>query len=173
MSEQAIPSSFPERTEIAIPAFGSSPALILPISRIREAESRLHESKVVNAASYSELEYVFNEGYREARKNIVSLEYESTKASKAVEDAKALALIDHYNDFLKEKKLKDSSDMRAAFLQQRPDYTSAVDRVNMLKAVISLMEGKVKVFENVCRVMKKAMDLEIRSGIIDNNKYLR
>ena len=173
MGEQAIPSSFPERTEIAIPAFGSSPVLVLPISKIREAENRLHESKVVNAASYSELEYVFNEGYREAKKNIVSLEYEATKAHKAMEDAKALALIDHYNDFLSAKKLKDSSDMRAAFLQQRPDYTAAVDRLNMLKAVSALMEGKVKVFENVCRGMKKAMDLEIRSGVIDNNKYLR
>lgn len=171
MSQQ-IPSNFPdERAELVIPAFGSSQALRLEICKIREAETRMPESKVVNAASYSELEFTFNEAYREAKRNLSSVGYELTKAEKALQGAKAQALIDDYNDFIKEKKLKDSVDIRDAFLQTREDYTDCLDRVNMLKAVAGLLEGKIKVFENVCRYMRKTMDLEIRSGVFNNNKY--
>jgi hypothetical protein len=40
----------------------------------------------------------------------------------------------------------------------------------MLQALENLLEGKVKVVENVCRYMRKSMDMIIRSGI-DPNKY--
>jgi hypothetical protein len=159
--------------ELTLPQFHNSPSITLSLSNVREGERRLIEAKMVNAATYADLEYVFGEGYREAKKNLSVLGFELTKADKALREAKSIAILDHYNDFLKEKGLKDNATVRDAFLETRTDYVAAQDRIDMLKAMISLMEGKVKVFENTCRYMKVEMNLLIRGGVIDNNKYAR
>lgn len=159
--------------ELVIPPFNGSQPIPLPLSSIREGERRLIEAKMVNAATYADLEYCFGEGYREAKKNISVLGYEITKAEKALREAKSIAILDDYPDFLKDKGLKDNATVRDAFLETRKDYVSAHDRIDMLKAMLDLMEGKVKVFENVSRYMKKEMDLLIRGGVIDHNKYAR
>lgn len=159
-----------ERAEMVIPSFGSLPALKLEVSKINEAEKRLHEAQVVNPGTYSNLEYVYNEGYREARKHLSVIYYQITQAEKALREAKAVALLDEYPEFLKSTGQKDNTHIREAFLERQANYTAAQDRIDMLKAMEKLMEGKVKVFENTCRYMKKEMDLIIRSGM-NPNKY--
>lgn len=159
--------------ELVIPKFGSSDQITLPMNAIKEGERRLIEAKIVNPATYSELEFTFGEGYREARKNVTVIGYEITKAEKALREAKSVAILDEYPEFLKEKGLKDNATVRDAFLEKRPEYVAAQDRIDMLKAMLDLMEGKIKVFENVTRYMRKEMDLIIRSGSVDSNRYLR
>ena len=172
MSEERIITANIDRAEIALPAFGSSPTLILDVSKIREGESRLHEAQVVNPSSYSNLEYVYNEGYREARRHISVIGYQIALAEKALREAKSIALLDEYPVFLKEKNIKDSAQIRDAYLETYKPYTMAQDRIDMLKAMDSLIDGKIKTFENVCRYMKKQMDIVLRSGI-DPNKYMK
>jgi hypothetical protein len=159
--------------DLVIPKFGSSEQIVLPMSAIKEGERRLVEAKIVNPATYSELEFVFGEGYREARKNVTVIGYEISKAEKALREAKSVAILDDYPEFLKEKGLKDNATVRDAFLEKRPEYVAAQDRIDMLKAMLDLMEGKIKVFENVTRYMRKEMDLVIRSGSVDSNRYIR
>jgi hypothetical protein len=159
--------------DLVIPKFGSSEQIVLPMSAIKEGERRLVEAKIVNPATYSELEFVFGEGYREARKNVTVIGYEISKAEKALREAKSVAILDDYPEFLKEKGLKDNATVRDAFLEKRPEYVAAQDRIDMLKAMLDLMEGKIKVFENVTRYMRKEMDLVIRSGYVDSNRYIR
>lgn len=166
-------STFTEKTELTIPGFGFTSDLTLNVSNIKEAEKRLVEARVVNPTTYSDLEYVYGEGYREAKKYLSLVGYEITRAQKKVEDVKSVAILDSYPEFLVNKKLKDSAQIRDAYFNSLPDYNKSLDRVNMLRAVENLLEGKVKVFENVCRYMRKEMDLVIRSGTIDNNKYRR
>ena len=101
-----------------------------------------------------------------------SIGYQINLAKQAMRQAKSEALIDEYKDWLRESALKDSAAIRDAFLEQQKPYTDANDRVDMLTAIESLMEGKIKVFENVCRYMKKEMDLVRSSGVIDHNKYV-
>jgi len=156
--------------ELTIPEFGSSKKLVLSMTAIREGERRLIEAKNVTAISYSELEYSFGEGYREAKKNVTAIGYEITRAEKALREAKSTAILDNYNPFLKEKGLKDNATVRDAFLEIQPDFVAAQDRIDMLKAMLDLTEGKIRVFENVCRYMRKEMDIAIRSGM-DLNKY--
>lgn len=167
---QILPQKFTETKELVIPAYDERPALSLDFTRIREAEIRLLEARVVNPATYSDLEFCFNEGYREAKKNMTEVAYEITQAEKIMRRIKSEFLLDEYPGFLKETKIKDNAAIRDAYLERQKPYVDAVDRINMLKAVESLLEGKVKVFENVCRYMKKSMDLIIRSGI-NSNKY--
>ena len=171
-TDQKLPISYADRAELTIPEFGSTPAIPLDVSAIKEGESRLIEAKVVNGATYSELEYIFNEGYRQAKKHLSEIGYQITRGKKALREAKSRAILDDYPEFLKEKKLKDNATVRDAYLETQLDYVSAQDRIDMLLALECLIEGKVKVFENVCRYMKKQMDLTIRSGV-DSNKYIR
>lgn len=171
-TDQKLPINYADKTELTIPEFGSTPATVLDVSAIREGESRLIEAKVVNGGTYNELEYVFNEGYRQAKKHLSVIGYQITLAKKALRTAKSHAILDDYPEFLKESKLKDNATVRDAYLDTKADYTGAQDRIDMLTALECLIEGKIKVFENVCRYMKKQIDLTIRSGI-DSNKYLR
>jgi hypothetical protein len=159
--------------DLTIPPFKSSNALALPMTAIREGERRLVEAKLVNAATYADLEYCFGEGYREAKKNVSLINYEISKAEKALREAKSIAILDEYPGFLKENSLKDNATVRDAYLERCPDYVAAHDRIDMLKAMLDLMEGKIKVFENVSRFMRKEIDLYIRGGMIDSNKYVR
>ena len=165
------------RAEIALPAFGSSSPLILDTTKIIEGESRLHEAQMVNVATYANLEYIFNEGYRTAKRHLSVIGYQITLAEKALREAKSMALLDEYPEYLKtkgkEKGIKDSAQIRDAYLETYLPYTSAQDRIDMLKAVESLMDGKIKGFERVCAYMKKEIDIVLRSGSIDSNKYGR
>ena len=161
-----------KKAELTIPQFGSLPQMTLDLTKIKEGEDRLYEAQNVTVISYSNLEYVFNEGYREAKKHLSQVGYQITRAEKALREAKSRALLDEYPVFLKDRNMKDSAQIRDAFLETVQDYTLAQDRIDMLKAVDALLDGKVKVFENTCRYMKKQIEIVLRSGI-DPNKYVR
>lgn len=157
---------------MVIPAFGNSKALTLDLSKTKEAEIRLIEAKTVNPSTYTDLEHCFNESYRELKRHYSTLGHELAKAEKALRLAKSVVLLDKYPEFIKDKKKTlDNSDMRDAFLIQDQDYSNALDRINMLKAMESFVDGRIKVIENVSRYMKKGMDLIIRSGLSGANLY--
>jgi hypothetical protein len=160
------------RAEITIPAFGTMPEIKLDITNVKEAECRLIESKTVNPITFSELSFVYNEGYREAKKNLSIIGYQIAMTDKEIRKIRAEYLLDEYQGFLKETKIKDSAAIREAFLDKKENYLTATDRLDMLKAMESLMESKIKVFENTCRFMNKQIEIDIRSGSIDKNKYL-
>jgi len=168
MSEQQLPVQFNQLAEFNIPEFGEIEAQILDVRSIKEGESRILETRIVNGGTYNELEFVMNEGYREAKKNLTLVGYNKLLTEKAIRMAKSEALLDEYGVFIKEKGLKDSAAIREAFLQTKEVYVQATDRLNMLTAIESLMEGKIKVFENVCRYMRKEMDIRVRSGMASN-----
>lgn len=157
---------------LVIPAFGQSPAISLEITSTKEAERRLIEAKTVNPLTYSDLEHCFNESYRELKKHMSTVGYQIALADKALETAKANVLLDKYPDFMKDKpKAQDNADMRKAFMMRDPDYLAALDRVAQLKAIETFVDGRIKVMENVCRYMRKQMDLVLRSGLSNANLY--
>lgn len=157
-----------------IPSFGKSPALSMDMGNVREAESRIIEAKTVNPATYADLEHSYNEAYRDLKKYLAAIGYQIVSAEKTLEEAKADILLDKYPQYLEEKGIKktqDNADLRRAFMARDPDYQAALDRVNQLKALESNFDGKIKVFENVCRYMRKKMDLLIRSGMSNSDYY--
>lgn len=171
MNDQSLSVKFIDTIELAIPAFDDRPVVTLGLGGVKEGERRLIEARVVNPATYSDLEYSFNEGYREAKKNLSVIGYEITQAERILRRIQSELILDEYPAFLKEKGLKDNATIRDAFLVRNKTYVDAQERINMLKAMESLMDSKVRVFENVCRYMRKKMDLLIRSGSTDPNKY--
>lgn len=162
-----------DNSALVLPAFGQSPALSLEMSSTREAEKRLVEAKTVNPLTYSDLEHCFNESYRELKKHMSTLGYQLAMADKALETAKSDLLLDKYPDFMKDKpKTQDNADLRKAFFMRDPEYVAALDRINQIKAIESFVDGRIKVMENVCRYMRKQMDLVLRSGLSNADLYL-
>jgi hypothetical protein len=162
------------RTEraLVLPPFKKAPELRLEMDKIIEAEHRIHESKMVSPVTYADLEHCYNEAYRDLRRHLSSIGYQIALADKALEEAKATVLLDKYPAFMDGKpKSHDSADLRRAFLTRDSDYNEALDRINQLKALESNFDGKIKVFENICRFMKKKMDLILRSGLSSTDLY--
>ena len=160
---------------LVVPAFGRSPQLQFDMSKIRTGEERLLEAKNVNPATYADLESCFGERYRDLRRHLTTIGHQLNLADKALRQAKAEVLLDKYPLFLEEKAIKktqDNGDLRDAFMMRDPEYLAAIDRINMLKALESNFDGKVKVIENVSRYMKKAIDLVLRSGLSGQNLYV-
>ena len=168
------------KTEMTIPGFGNVSPIHLDLSNTREAEIRLIEAKMVNPSTYSDLEYCFNEAYRELRGHLGVIQFQITLTDKAMERAKSDVLLDKYPDFLviktkeaKEKgvKFQDSADNRTAFLMRDESYLAALDRMNMLKVMENYMDARIKSMEKTCSYMKLQMNLILRSGLSNTNLY--
>ena len=174
MGDESTPSQIANQT-LMLPAVGRIPAVSFEMGNVREAEQRLIEAKTVNPVTYSDLEHCFNEAYRDLKRHLSAIGYQISLSEKAMEQAKANVLLDSYPAYLESKQMKksqDNSDLRKAFLIKDTDYVTALDRFNQLKALESNMDGKIKVMENVCRYMRKQMDLILRSGLSNSNYYV-
>lgn len=158
---------------LVLPPFKKAPELRLEMDKIIEAEHRIHESKMVSPVTYADLEHCYNEAYRDLRRHLSSIGYNIAMAEKAMEEAKAAVLLDKYPAFMGGKpKSHDSADLRKAFLIRDEDYVAALDRYNQLKALESNFDGKIKVFENICRYMRQKMQLITRSGLSGGDLYV-
>lgn len=157
---------------MTLPSFGKTPQITLDMHKTREAEQRFIEAKTVSPVTYADLEHSFNESYRELKRHTSTIGYQIAMAEKALKQAKSTFLLDKYPDLMKDRpKSHDNADLRDAFLMRDEDYVLALDRLNQLKAVESFVDGRIKVIENVCRYMRKEMDITIRSGLTDRNLY--
>jgi hypothetical protein len=154
---------------LELPAFGKSPALRIDMANIRAAERRIIEAKNVSPITYSDLEHTFNESYRDLKRYLSSIGHQLAMAEKALAEAKADVILGSYAELMQGKpKYQDNADLRQAHLMKDPAYSAALDRINQLKALESNFDGKLKVMENVCRYMRKSMDLILRSGMTTN-----
>lgn len=164
-----------DRTTLILPELGKVPELRLSMDKIVEAEKRLIEAKTVNPSTYVDLEHCFNESYRDLKRHLSSIGYQIAQTEKAMHTAKADVMLDTYPEYLEKndiKKYQDTADLRQSFLMRDEVYCAALDRYNQLKALESNLDGKVKVMENVCRYMRKQMDLLIRSGLSNRDYYI-
>lgn len=163
------------KTTLVLEPVGKIPELRLEMAKIIEAEQRLLEAKTVNPSTYVDLESCFNESYRDLKRHISSIGYQLALADKAMQVAKSDLLLDKYPSYLESQNLKksqDNGDLRQAFFMRDEAYLAALDRINQLKALESNMDGKIKVMENVCRYMRKQMDLILRSGMSAKDYYI-
>jgi hypothetical protein len=150
---------------LVVPAFGKSPELRLEMNKIREAESRFLEARIVNPSTYSDLEHAFNESYRDIKRHLSNIGYQLLLADKSLRQAKSEVVLGSYAEFMAGKpKSHDNADLRDAFLIKDPDYLAALDRVAQLKALESNFDGKLKVIENVSRYMRQKMYLISKNG---------
>lgn len=167
MNNNSIPANtFSDNLQVQLPAFRGLPPISIDMTALKTAERRLVEAKTVTPSTYTELEHTFNEAYRELKRNLSTTGYAILKVKSEIEKIKASILLDRYPEFLKDKGSKfDNAAMRDAFLARDDEYMQAKDRLDSLVALEVFLEGRVKVMENVCRYMRNAMQLIIRSGV--------
>lgn len=159
-------NAFNEGLALELPEFRGLPSIRLDISSLKEAEKRLVEAQFVNPSTYTNLEHCFNEAYRELKKHLATVEYQLMKAENEYEKSKSIVLLDKYQEYMKDKPARlDTAEFRKAYMSQDPGVQEAKERLDSLKALQIFLDGRIKVMENVCRYMRKQMDLLIKSGI--------
>jgi len=153
--------------KLIIPGHGHCKQLELSMDKIKEAQSRTHETKVVTPATYNELEYVFNEAYRDAIKYITEIRHEKTKIEKSMQERKADIILDIIPKMLADQpKSSNNADFRNAVIARDEEYQNHLEHLNKLVALESHFEGIEDHMTRTCRAMKKSMDLIIRAGYI-------
>lgn len=157
-----------DHAEVVLAQWRGLEAVSISLTNLKEAERRLIETKTVNPSTYTELEYVMNKSFEEIKKNITKVGYQIVKTENELEKSKASALLDKYPEFLKDKSSKfDNAAVRDAFLARDQEVMEAKERLDSLKALLSFLEGRAKVMENVCQYMRNTIRLYIRSGAGD------
>lgn len=152
---------------VTVPGLGRCSSLSLGISKWTESKKRLFEAKTVNPSNYSDLEYCFNEAYREMKNNLSKISYAIAMAKQNIEDIKADIILDEIPKIMEEKGLRKSSnnaDLRNAVFARSEKYREANEHLANLQALEMFFEGHIKLMENTCRYMRKRMDYIIRSG---------
>jgi hypothetical protein len=174
MSHPLNDNTFNKSLEIKIPAYtGLSEEIKLDMTPIYYAESRLHEQQMVNPSTYGELSYCFNEGYRVCKRHISTLEYQKVKAIRQLEQERSRIVLTVLPDQLKDvSKSQNNADFRNAIIAQDKAFTECQKRIDALTVIISFMEGRIKVFENSVKAINKQLDIVLRSGVFDSNKYI-
>ena len=144
---------------------GVSPPMALDITLIQEAETRLIESKTVNPATYKELEYLYNQGYRQARQHLSSIDYQILRTERQKERERARVILEVLPPLLEGKPASyNNADFRASILATDVRYNDVSEQIDKLKAMSKFFEIRISVFEKACQYMRKGIDLIIRSN---------
>lgn len=129
----------------------------LDLTRVHQAESRIHEVAFVTAGKAPELLSRFNEAYLDASRIAAKLEYEHLQAKADVDRVRARLLMDVIPDLLKEKGISSSQDMRQAALDGHPEYQEATEMAHRTKCFLTLMKSKVQGLEMAYTAVKKIL----------------
>lgn len=129
------------------PAAGS---LLLDMTMIHKAESRIYETKVMNTAALPELRGSFNEASGVLAKYLAWIKYEILISKRNFDLAKATVIIDKLPseiERLKELKIKDNADFRSALISKDLNCRTHGDITLALEAVKCFLEAKNKTLE--------------------------
>lgn len=152
-----------------IPAFKHCQELKLNVSGYKKAMTNMHLVKNLVPTNYSNLEYTFQEAWREARVNAIKVGDAIKKARQNIEEIKADIILTEIPKLLEgHPKTKDNTDFRKAVIAKNEDYKKATEYLEKLEALEAHFDSHMKIMENTSRFMKKQMDYYIRSGVISN-----
>lgn len=148
---------------ITVPGFKTLAPLSMSMHLLKEGERRIPEAKMVNPSTYVELEHTFQQAYGELKRNLAAVDFQIAKLEKEIERTKATLLFEVYPEFIKDKpKNYDNATTRNLFLVNNPEIKEGEDNLIFLKRLAQDLEGRVKNFENVCRYVRKQMDILLR-----------
>lgn len=123
--------------------------LVLDMALIDEADRRLHEVRLVSAATATELKGMFNEAANTASKYLAWIEYEILRAKKTHSLNRATVVLEKAVDEakrLKEVGIKMNEDMRDALIARDEACQRSQDVLDSLIAVKALLESSYWTF---------------------------
>jgi len=131
-----------------------------------------------NAHKAPELLATFNIAYLDVKDVLLKLECLQIEASKDVNRRKAIVILDEVPKILAAKGLSNSrspggsEDQRNAILDTDAEYLAANDRLSLIKAMIKLMEGKLKGVEMAYTSVKKILGQDNGWKDLNQNRNL-
>lgn len=162
-----------EKTKIVLPKGRAEKGEFeVDLDFLAKIEKRKKEISYVNKESAPELLYSFNESYCEVNKIAIQISLEYNQALEAVEERKAVVLLDIVPEELKKRNLASarspagSDDFRKAILQLDSKLKDLNERAETLKAFYQLLKIKSKGLEMAYQAVKKIYDPY--KGITDN-----
>jgi hypothetical protein len=164
----------PQKTKMIIPPHGHCRELVLDSSNWNVAMSRLKEAQNLVPANYSNLEFVFQEAWREAKRNAISVGDAIKKANQNIEEIKAEVTLVEIPKLLESMpKGSNNADLRKAVLTKNENYKAATEHLEKLEVLLNHFESHMKIMENTSRFLKKQMDYFIRSGAVSSGITMR
>lgn len=128
---------------------------IIDLGAILAAEARQNEVATVTQMKAPELLWTYNKSWLDLNGLLAHLTLERNIAQKELEKRKAVLLLDIIPEKLKERKIPTNDANREAFIVLDPQYSTLEDTVMQITAVVKLLEGKLKSFENAYNSVKK------------------
>lgn len=135
--------------------------LEIDLTNVYRAEGRIPEVAFVTPQKAPELLAVFIDAYASLAKHIVAVDFERSQAERAANKLRAIILLDKVPTILKDKGLTSarspsgSEDLRKAILDSDEEYTSALDKIDQLNALVELIKGKSRSVEMAYTSVKK------------------
>jgi hypothetical protein len=166
----------PHTCSLLAPAGDSTVAI--PIRSVYEAESRIPEVAMVNAQKAPELLATFNIAYLDIKDVLLKLQYLLVEAEKAANRRRAIVILDEVPKILASKGISNarspggSEDQRNAVLDLDDGFVALMDKVHLTKALIELMEGKLKGIEWAFTSVKKILGQENGWRDLNQNRNL-
>ena len=154
---------------LEVEAFKNCKQLRLNTTDWGTAMARFHEAKNLVPGNYSSLEFSFQSAWREAKRNAIEVGEAICKAKQNIEEAKADIILDEIPRILEERglsKTANNADFRKAVMSRNIDYSTSLEHLDKLEALLEHFESHMKIMENTSRFLKKQMDYFIRSGVI-------
>lgn len=133
------------------------------MDEVYRAEGRIKEVAYVNAHKAPELLAAFNIAYLDINDHLTKLELALNEAQKVANKRRSIVILDEVPKILALKGLAStrspggSEDQRNAILDQDELYLTALERVQIVKAMQSLLEGKQKAIEMAFTSVKKIL----------------
>jgi hypothetical protein len=145
-------------TQISVPAGNETkPDLVIDLAAIQVSEARQSEVATVTPVKAGELLAEYNRSWAQLHELTTRLEVEKNRAKRAVDQRKAVLLLDDIPRILKEKGVASAADTRQAVIDRDEAYVRLSERLEAIEAVIALLKGKAKSFENAYTSVKKIM----------------
>lgn len=154
-------------TMMVVPAFRHCPELKLNMVGWETAMKRFPEAKTLVASNYLDLEFTFQEAWRESKRNAIQVGDALKKARQNVEEIKSDIILDEIPKLMEElpKSVTGNAHFRNAVIARNEDYKQAQIHVEKLEAMLEHFESHMKIMENTSRFLKKQMDYFKNTGI--------
>lgn len=148
---------------------GASP-LEFDLTEVNRGLARELEVAAVTAFKAPELLSTFNRAHAQACEIAIQLQREVAAAKSATDRIRAVIILDRAPEVLRTKGLSStknpagSEDLRQAVVDADPEYRTAVDQLDQLKAFYEFVKSKAKSLENSYMSVRRLLGEDLMAG---------
>lgn len=128
------------------------------MTEIYEYEKMIHAIATINNLNGAFYMREFLNAKELASSFYCRLMYDYEQSKNKAREAQAIAYLEKADEYLKEKNIKSTDEAKKQYVQIDPDYKAAKDRQDMVEALMTLMQNKVKKFQDAHDDVKKIYD---------------